>query len=293
MPVQGPYFIFYLLYLLSLVFLAIVQGVTEFLPISSSGHLAVLSSIFSRFGISPGTGPLTVTLTLHAGTLLSILVYYRKTLWDILVKLRLRLVALIILATIPAATFGLFIEKYFGEVLENLWIISPAFLLTAFLLYVSQKRYEREYGSPDSASNDSASSDSGLPLEKLTVFQALAVGCMQALAVLPGLSRSGSTIAAGLLTGMSQKDAATFSFILAIPVIGGACLLHAVKVAKAGFNSISVVEMSLGFVISFGVGLFALSWLIDWLQKGRLSWFSYWLVGMSAVAFILALLGSF
>lgn len=268
---------------LFITFLAVVQGIAEFLPISSSGHLEVLSQALTRLGATLPSESLTISLTLHAGTLFSILIYYRKTLLEIILKLRIKLVALLALGTIPAATFGLIIDKKFGDILTNLWVIAPCFLITAFLLFLSQNRSTRNEAAVE------VDSDSSLPLENLTIAQALIVGFTQAIAVLPGLSRSGSTIAAGLLSGLNQKDAASFSFLLAIPVIGGACLIHAVKLLKQGVENFPVAELTFGFILSFVVGLFALNWIIGWLQKGRLSWFSYWLIAASAGTFALAI----
>lgn len=285
--------------IIKIVVLAFVQGIAEFLPISSSGHLEVISQAldeFLKFDLDRGLDSLTVSVILHLGTLMSLLVYYWRTLLDIVLKLRFKLAFLLILASIPAAGAGILLHDFFEDNLSNLWIIGCMFILTAILLITSQLFSRRKSENDEAISNspqtiDSNSSTSAIiaELSEISWGQALVIGIFQMFAILPGLSRSGSTIAGGLFSGLKQSAAANFSFLMAIPVIGGAGILELLKLFKH-HQTIPITELSIGFFVSFLVGLFALYWVINWIKKGKLTWFAYWLFFMAAFSFCLALL---
>lgn len=276
--------------LIKIIVLAVVQGIAEFLPISSSGHLAVIHSVFDfLFHLdldATALDSITVDVILHLGTLLAIVVYYFKTLLNILLRLQYKLVFLLIIATIPAGISGLLLDEYCEGLMSNLWLIGCLFLLTAFLLIASQKYAQKRQN--NYSSDDINTNDINTELQSITWVQALVIGLFQAVAVLPGLSRSGSTIAGGLFSGVKQSAAANFSFLLAIPVIGGAGLLKVVKLIKNPPENLPVMEISLGFLLSFIVGIIALYWVIGWIKQGKLSWFTWWLVGAAGFTFVLA-----
>ena len=293
------HFIFIPMYILTkIIILAIVQGIAEFLPISSSGHLEVISEAldeFAKYDLDSGLDSLTVSVVLHLGTLMSLLVFYWRTLLDIVLKLRFKLAFLLILASIPAALAGVLLHDFFEDNLSNLWIIGCMFILTAFLLITSQKFSRRKAENEESTETpqtiDSNASTETLveELSSISWGQAFVIGLFQMFAILPGLSRSGSTIAGGLFSGLKQNVAANFSFLMAIPVIGGAGLLELIKLLKR-HQTIPATELSIGFLVSFIVGLFALYWVINWIKKGKLNWFAYWLFLMAAFSFCLAML---
>ncbi|MBR5160782.1 MAG: undecaprenyl-diphosphate phosphatase [Thermoguttaceae bacterium] len=283
--------------LIKIIILAIVQGIAEFLPISSSGHLEVISEAldeFAKFELNSGLDSLTVSVVLHLGTLMSLLVFYWRTLLDIVLKLRFKLAFLLILASIPAALAGVLLHDFFEDNLSNLWIIGCMFILTAFLLIASQKFSRRKTEIDESEETPQAIESNGSAetiseeLSSVSWGQALVIGIFQMFAILPGLSRSGSTIAGGLFSGLKQSAAANFSFLMAIPVIGGAGLLELLKLIKR-HQAIPVTELSIGFLVSFVVGLLALYWVISWIKKGKLNWFAYWLFLMAAFSFCLAM----
>lgn len=283
--------------IIKIVVLAIVQGIAEFLPISSSGHLEVISKALDelvKFELESGLDSLTVSVVLHLGTLMSLLVFYWRTLLDIVLKLRFKLAFLLILASIPAALAGVLFHDFFEDNLSNLWIIGCMFILTAILLIASQKFSKRKAENDESAQTPQTIDSEGSTetvveeLSSISWGQALVIGIFQMFAILPGLSRSGSTIAGGLFSGLKQSAAANFSFLMAIPVIGGAGLLELLKLIKH-HQTIPITELSTGFFVSFVVGLFALSWVINWIKKGKLTWFAYWLFLMAAFSFFLAL----
>lgn len=254
------------------VLLALVQGVTEFLPVSSSGHLAVLGALFG-FGESDS---LSLGIVLHAGSLAAITVVYFHELWKFLRPGRLRLLGMLILGTIPAGTAGLLLKKldpgsaFFGD----MWLVGMGFLITGALLRLTGR-------GKLVARSESAEAT---PLEDLSWRQALIVGFAQMAAITPGISRSGSTIAAGVLCGLERSAAATFSFLLAIPVIGGAVLLEMLKLCSGKGASAAVPPglLVLGFAVSAAVSFGALRLLISVVKRGKLSWFSWYMFAIGA-----------
>lgn len=238
---------------LDIVILAIVQGIAEFLPISSSGHLVLIGHLLGNASESAA-----LEIILHAGTLGSILVVYWRRILQLLTSDR-RVIPLLVVGTLPAVAVGLPIK-----LLAESWLTSP--LLTGCMLLVTAavlvtlgrlNRGERPY-------------------TELNGKQAFAIGCFQACAILPGLSRSGSTILGGRLVGLRGNDAVTFSFLLAIPALCGATVLAIKDLRDQGTSSQDVAVLALGAGISFTVGIFALRWLMRWSQKDRLHWFAWW-----------------
>ena len=265
--------------------MAIVQGTAEFLPISSSGHLLVLQDLFTAFGATLEGDSLTWTIALHFGTLLSVLVVFRKRIWSLLTSDK-RVIPLVIVATIPAvvAVIGLKIlsKKFLGNedflddyILKNSLVAGCCFPITGLILLYCSNR-------------------SGKTIcRDLSWKNAIWVGLAQAVAVLPGISRSGSTICAGLLCRMKRDEAATFSFLLAIPAIGGGALLEILKFLKemkqgtASFGSShDLLLLGVGTVLSCIVGILALVLLIQWLQLGKLKNFAYWLFLIGPVVIV-------
>lgn len=242
-----------------IVVLAVVQGFTEFLPISSSGHLVVLSAILANGDPSQlEIGDLSVVL--HFGTLLSIIVFFWRRIWRLLGDDR-RTIGLLVVGTIPAVVIGLTIELTCKHLIENALLAGLMLPVTGVILLWAARELEgtRQYG-------------------ELTLGQALIIGVTQAMAILPGISRSGTTISAGLQLRMSPKEAATFSFLLAIPAIGGAGLLKAISAFRHGGLETPWQHLLIGGTVSFVVGIVALFWLINWLERGRLRLFAWWCI---------------
>ena len=206
--------------------LGIVQGLTEFLPVSSSGHLSLLSFWFP--GSELGTEQVARNLVLHLGTLVPVLVIYRSSLWgiardatsgDIPLKERggVRLLAWMVIGSIPTAAIGLGFKEHFEAMFDSPWVVGSAFLVTGVLLLATR-------WIPGGVTDE----------RSLVWWQALLIGVVQGLAITPGISRSGSTIASGLLLGLDREFAARFSFLLSVPIIAAAGSLHAVALIKAG-----------------------------------------------------------
>jgi undecaprenyl-diphosphatase len=255
--------------LIEIVVLAVIQGLTEFLPVSSSGHLVVANALMEAIGRPPAKDLIEVSIVLHLGTLAAVLVFYRQEIWALLTSDR-RVIGLLVFASVPAAVVGLVLLKVFdGAGLENPLVAGLMFPVTAAgLLWISRRENSEGH------------------YRDLPLGRAMWVGILQALAILPGISRSGATIVGGLSAGLSRNSAATFSFLLAIPVIGGGGLLKAVDAWQKGSAGTGLGVLVAGFLVSMLVGLVALRILIGWLRAGQLYWFAYYLIplGIAVVA---------
>lgn len=243
-----------------IILLAIVQGIAEFLPISSSGHLVVLASLLGADAEEFDLVELNIVL--HAGTLGSILVVYRKQLFEALTK-DWRILFLLAVATLPAVIAAVLLKAIDADdLLESPFVAGICLLLTGAILLLSQRLSQKEQ-----------------PYEATSWWQAWWIGCAQALAILPGISRSGSTICSGQALGLSREGAATFSFLMAVPAILGAITLEVAKTlaeTSESEASLPLWLLGLGALVSFIVGWASLVLLLSMVQRGRLHWFAWW-----------------
>lgn len=254
-----------MLSLINIVILAVVQGVTEFLPISSSGHLVVGEHLLGM-----QEGGTAITIVLHFGTLISILLFYWRRILRLLGEDR-RVIPLLIVGTLPAVVLGFTVKIYFDEILNSLPLAAAMFPVTGVvLLMLAFRKTDGETSYPE-----------------MSYRTAFVIGLFQSIALLPGISRSGFTIASALFLGVKRESAATFSFLLAIPVIGGAALLECVKLIKDRPESVNLTQLGVGAVVSFLVGLVSLFWLVKLVEKGKLYWFAAWLIPFGIVILVL------
>lgn len=252
--------------------LAVLQGVAEFLPVSSSGHLALLCKLCSL----PQEDGTAFSIVLHAGSLLAIITFYFRTILGFIKKDQRHLLLMIIVASIPAGVVGIWLKKsgmmelLFGDMLS----LAMGFLITASLLRLTGKKKLRAKTETD--------------LKDITLKQAATVGFAQAFAIIPGISRSGSTIACGILSGIKFEAAATFSFLLALPAIAGATLLEVIDLCKNGFQigRFSAVQLSAAFIISALASFASLCLLVKLIRMRKLSWFSWYLFAIGASVMI-------
>jgi len=242
---------------LEVLLLGIVQGIAEFLPISSSGHLVILESLMGKHEEN-----LVLNVALHFGTLLSILVVYRNELFKVF--LNLKMLRAIFIASLPVVIVGLTFKEYFETTLNSPLVAGLGLLLTSALLFLTPRIDNGERQLPD-----------------IRLRDAFVIGLFQAIAPLPGVSRSGSTIVGGLLMGLKREDAANFSFYIAIPVLGGATLFMLKDIFESGGNGTPVPAIMVGIVVSFVVGLLALSWLLKLIVKQKLIWFAWYCLAMA------------
>lgn len=259
--------------------LGILQGLTEYLPVSSSGHLAIGSALF---GIQ-GEGNLTFTVVVHIATVLSTLVILWKEIdWIFrgLFKWKMndetRYVINILVSMIPIGIVGVFFKDYVEEIFgSGLLIVGCMLLLTAVLLAFSYYAKPRQK-------------------EKISLRDAFIIGLAQACAVMPGLSRSGSTIATGLILGNKKETLAQFSFLMVIPPILGEALLSGMEIVKnasAANAEISMGALIIGFLAAFVSGCVACKWMINIVKKGKLIWFGVYCAIAGVITIACSLLG--
>ena len=237
---------------LRIIILGVVQGITEFLPISSDGHLVVADQIVKSFSSEElSTQNLVVTIILHMGTLAAILVVFWRQILRLLTSDR-RVIGLLVVGTIPAAVVGLLLDKYLEDYLVNPLLTGCLLPLNGLVLLWIDRKVQGEQS-----------------YETMSYRQAIVIGICQAFAPLPGISRSGTTIAGGLAVGLRRDAAATFSFLLAIPAISGAGVLGLIKLATKGTADMPTAGvLLLGTVVSFVVGWGALLLLLRYSPAG-------------------------
>lgn len=217
----------------------------------------ILDNLFS--GVEESA---TLVIVLHAGTLGSILVVYWRRILDLLSRER-RVIGLLVLGTLPAAVVGLSIKRGFPRLIESPPLAAGLLLVTGLLLLVLGRLRPRDG-----------------QYSQMSWLGAVVVGCFQAVAVLPGISRSGSTILGGRLMGLSNEDSVTFSFLLAIPAILGATVLTMKDLLDGSepASDLPIATLLVGALCAFVVGIVALKWLIRWSREARLHWFAYWCI---------------
>ena len=251
--------------LLEAIILGIIQGLTEFLPISSSGHL-----VLGQYVLDVKLKGNSFEIVTHLGTLVSVLCIFWKEILslilDITDKNNRKYIFYLILGTIPAVIIGFGAKSYISELFESVQLVSIALMVTGLILFFSKK-----------VKNNS------LPID---AKKALLIGITQAIAIIPGISRSGITICTALALGMSGKNAAKFSFLLAIPAISGAGLLLALD-PQLDITFIPLTSLIMAFMSSFIVGYICLKWLLSLLESGKFYFFGYYcfMIGLIVLVF--------
>ncbi|ABR50413.1 putative undecaprenol kinase [Alkaliphilus metalliredigens QYMF] len=268
------------------ILLGIVQGLTEFLPVSSSGHLAVTQHLL---GV-PEDRILFLTILLHVGTLFSVFFVYADDIFMICKEFILMIVdlltgkgirvnnqyrklgLLIIVATIPTGIIGLFFKDLFTSFYNSTLIIGISLLVTGTLLWTAEK--------VNTGKRD---------IKDMNWFDAVIVGLFQGLAITPGISRSGSTIVGSLFRGFNKELATKFSFLISIPAILGATVFEVKDVLEVGLGDFTLTMLIAGVLASFLSGVFAIRTLINFIKKEKLYYFSYytWTVGSIVILFSL------
>ncbi len=246
--------------ILQAVILGILQGIAEFLPISSSGHLTLFQKIF---GITEGT--MFFSIILHVGTLIPVVIVYRKDIIELLKNPFQKYTYLIILGTIPAVIFALLFDNTIELLFSGGQLLGVGFIITGVLLTLSDKMREGYKGR-----------------EEITYKDSVLIGCMQALAIFPAISRSGSTIVGALGRNVTREEAAKFSFLLSIPAIGGALVLEVLKmyIAKDFAVGLPLDVILFGFFSSMLSGYLAINFMLFIIKKAKLKYFSYYVFAL-------------
>jgi undecaprenyl-diphosphatase len=245
--------------------LGLVQGLTEFLPISSSGHLAIFQKLLGW--VDPKQN-LAFSVALHVGSLGAVVVFVWKEIWA-MVTTAPRLLLVLVVATLPLVAVGPWAKDVVEHLQTNLYAVGGFLCFTAGLLALARRLPDGERVA-----------------EKLPLPRALVIGIAQVLAVLPGVSRSGSTLVAGLGTGLEREQAVRFAFLMAAPAIGGAAVL---MLLEGGFDTgAPPFALTAGTLVSFAASLFAMKVMVGVVRRRRLGWFALYCVGAGLLAITLA-----
>lgn len=267
------------------VILGLVQGLAEFLPISSSGHLALLQQ---WFGIDENKVLLFAVL-LHVGTLISVFIIYWRDIWELIVELCLtikdlctgkglrleerpvrKLGVMIIVATIPTAIIGLLFNDLFDKLYTSVLPIGIGLIITGFLLILAERTGNSTRG-----------------IEKMNFRNALFIGTVQGIAICPGISRSGSTLFGSLICNLDRKFAVKFVFLISIPSILGSAVMEAPNAIEAGIDMAQIGPVLVGMAVAAVSGLIAIKTMIKIVSDKKLSYFSYyvWALGAAVVLY--------
>lgn len=270
------------------IFLGLIQGLTEFLPVSSSGHLALLQHFF---GVN-ADDVLLFTVMLHVGTLVSVFIMYHKDIAELFIELGLtfkdiftgkglrlderpmrKLGLLIITATIPTAIIGFAFNDFFEGLYGNILFIGIGFLITGTEMFIAERF--------NTNSRD---------LDKMNLRNAIFVGIMQGIAIYPGISRSGSTLVGGLATGLKRDLAIRFAFLISIPSILGSALLEGKDALEAGIDPSIAGPVLCGMAVAAISGVIAIKAMIKVVSDRKLKYFSYyvWALGAAVIIYSLA-----
>ncbi len=270
--------------IIDIILLSLVQGATEFLPVSSSGHLVLFEQIFK---LQPeGLNEHLISVVLHFGTMMATILVFKEELLDILkalfskriLKIRsfksiqednsLWLVLIILIGTIPTGLIGIVFRDQFKQLESSILAVSLALIITGFILFSIR------FVSPPSKEN----------YKNITLWDSIIIGTVQGIAVTPGISRSGITITAGLWRNIRRDKIGHYSFLLSLPAIFGATLL---ELGKVDLSQLQILPLSIGFIVSFISGYFALKWLLKFVNKGKLQYFSYYCWGIGLLSLVI------
>ncbi len=264
------------------IILAIIQGFTEFLPVSSTAHLTMIPDLLGWK--DPG---LSFDVALHLGTLVAVLVYFFRDWVQVILNgigISYRgahpdensksLLWLLVLGTIPAALAGLKFEKYAEEAFRSPYIIGTAMIVFGLLMWMADRSPTAREG-----------------LDQMTGFDAISVGLAQALAIIPGVSRSGSTLTMARFRGFSREASARFSFLLSTPIIAGAAGKKALELHKEGLPEAMRIPYLVGIVVSGVVGLIVIAFFMKYLRRNSLAVFVWYRIAFGIIVIALAFFG--
>ncbi|QFZ54175.1 undecaprenyl-diphosphate phosphatase [Oceanihabitans sp. IOP_32] len=259
------------------IILGIIQGLTEFLPVSSSGHLEIGKAILGDDSLPEES--LLFSVVLHFATALSTMVVFRKDIFSLVkgaLKFEwnedLQFISKIAFSLIPAVAIGLLFEKQLESLFgDNILFVGLMLIITAVLLFLADKAKDTN--------------------KKVSFKDAFIIGISQAIALLPGISRSGATISTSVLLGNDKTKAARFSFLMVVPLIFGKIAKDALS-GDISMESQNITALAAGFIAAFVSGLFACTWMIALVKKSKLSYFAYYCIIVGVIAIVFALLNS-
>lgn len=266
------------------IIMGIVQGLTEFLPISSSGHLVILQHFFHV-----DQGNLAYSILLHLGTLIAVMIAFWHSISNMIIeffsmikdlfkeksfciyksKYR-RYIVNIIIASIPVAIVGILLDDVFETIFSKIEVVSFTLIFTGIILILGERVGKRNKKN----------------IENMSLSNIITVGLFQTVAIMPGISRSGSTIVGGLFAGLKKEEATEFSFLVSLPAVLGAVILKSKDIMELENLGMSPIALVSGFIASIIFGIFAIKLLVALVKKGKLYYFSYYCWAVSALLII-------
>lgn len=268
-----------ILLVLKSIFIAIIEGITEFLPISSTGHMIIASDLIN-FSETAGIDFVNMyEVVIQLGAILAIIVLYRKRIIDSITHLKqygFKMWFYIFIAFLPAAFVGVLINDFVKSKLFNVFSVSVGLIVGAIILLLAEKYFSNK--NIENKTND---------INDISLAQAFGIGCFQVLSLWPGMSRSSSTISGAWIFGFSTKLAAEFSFFLAIPTMIGASVYELFGMDYSNFTSTHATALVVGFLVAFLVALLVVDKFIKFLKKYPMKYFSYYRIGIAILLIVL------
>ncbi|MBE6144411.1 MAG: undecaprenyl-diphosphatase UppP [Firmicutes bacterium] len=264
--------------MIHVIILGIIQGIAEFLPISSSAHLIIFRDIFGIGASIPENVTFAFDIALHLGTLLAIIVFFFKDFLTMFINGFTKgakdkdgkLMWMIIVATIPAALAGVLFEDTIDKIIRsNYLVIALALIIMGVLIYLADKHFKQNK-----------------EVKEMSFKDAMIIGCSQVLALIPGFSRSGTTIAAARTCGIKREDSAKFSFFLSAPVVLGAVILTLLKDGTISIISANLSIFIIGILVSFIIGLLCISFLLKFLRKNDFKLFMWYRIILGIIVIL-------
>ena len=263
--------------------LGLVQGLTEFIPVSSTGHLIIARKLMGLDLV----GTLSFDAILQLATGLAVLIYFSKDIWNIIAKRNYKLILALIIGSIPAVILGLFLSDYMDTVFRGTHVVAVSLILGAVLFYFAEKKFTKETFGRPSERLGTPLSEEGLPSgSEISVSKGFVIGLFQCLALVPGMSRSGSTISGGLFAGLNRESAARFSFLLSLPIIFGSGLKKVFDLHQAGLLSQVESSLIIASIFAFISGLLAIHFLIKFLKNHSLNYFGVYRIILAILILI-------
>ncbi len=245
--------------------LGIIQGLTEFLPISSSGHLVIGQKVL---GISVAGNVFEIVV--HLGTLVSVLIVFWADIWQLITSLKSaptqKYILTIVIGTIPAVVIGFLFRDVLSDAFENIKVVAVALMITGFILSITKFIKTK--------------------LKDISIGRGLLIGVAQGMAIIPGISRSGMTISLGIYLGIAPDKAAKFSFLLGIPAIVGAGLLTGLDLTESSETRLAWSVLIVGFLSSLSVGWISLKWLLGLIKSGKFHWFGAYCIAIGLISWL-------
>ncbi len=248
-------------------FLGIIQGLTEFLPVSSSGHIVMFQRIFGA-----SDGALAFNIAVHIATLIAVIFVFWREIWYMIRYPFSSITMLVIIATIPTAIIGFAFRGFFEYAFASGQFIGVGFIITGIILSLAEKLHDRAHY--------------GKNLEKISYMDALIIGVAQSVAIVPAISRSGATIFAGLFRGLKKEFAIKFSFLMSIPAILGPAVVDARNLTTTMFYDIGIIPMIVGMFAAGIVGYLSIRFMLDLFSRASFKFFAYYVFTLGALILI-------